>query len=42
MKIELRQENQMSYPDAVVGLLQMITNGILHSDPVALPSEHYS
>lgn len=32
----------MSYPDTVVGLLQMITNGIVHSDSVALPSEHYS
>lgn len=39
MKIELRNEI-ISYPDTVVGLLQMIKNSIVHSNSMALPSQY--
>lgn len=42
MKTELRKEYHVWYPDAVVGLLHMLTNSIVHSDSAASPSEHYS
>lgn len=32
MKTELRKEYHVWYPDAVVGLLHMLTNSIVHSD----------
>lgn len=34
--------NHISYPDTVVGLLQMIKNSIVHSNSMALPSSYNS